>query len=61
MTEKEFYNQAMIDMHYLCKNVILECENFAKDKDYNVDLVLDRFQEQFSKLKQLYLEGKLNG
>lgn len=59
MNEKEFYNQAMIDMYYLCKDVILECEDFAKDKDYNVDLVLDRFQEQFSKLKQLYLKGKL--
>lgn len=59
MNEKEFYKQAMKDMYYLCTDVILECEKFAKDKDYNVDWVLDIFQEQFSKLKQMYLEGKL--
>ena len=59
--EKKFYKEALKKTNSLCIEVIQQCEQFANNNDYNVDWVLDSFQEQFSKIKQTYLEGKLNG
>lgn len=53
--DNKFYKEAVRKTNSLCIDVIQQCEEFANDNDYSVDWVLDKFQEQFSKLKKEYL------
>jgi hypothetical protein len=50
--EVDFYNKAIQDVYELCQSALEDCINFANQYNYEKEWVLDRFQEQFSKLKK---------
>lgn len=57
MGEKEFYDTALKRVTELAVDVIEQCFDFANKNDYDKEWVLDRFQEQFSRAKQDFLNS----
>ena len=57
MEEKEFYNTALKEVTELAVDVIEQCFDFANKNDYDKEWVLDRFQEQFSRIKRDFLNS----
>lgn len=57
MGEKEFYDTALKGVTELAVDVIEQCFDFANKNDYDKEWVLDRFQEQFSRAKQDFLNS----
>lgn len=57
MREKEFYDTALKEVTELAVDVIEQCFDFANRNDYDKEWVLDRFQEQFSRAKQDFLNS----
>lgn len=47
----DFYNEAIENVDKLCQSALEDCIDFADLYNYDKEWVLDRFQEQFSKLK----------
>lgn len=58
MNEDKFYKEAMDEINDLANDVMEQCIDFANNKDYDQEWVLDRFQEQFSEVKVKYLKNK---
>lgn len=58
MNEDKFYKGAMDEINDLANDVMEQCIDFANNKDYDQEWVLDRFQEQFSEVKVKYLKNK---
>lgn len=58
MNEDKFYKEAMDEIKDLANDVMEQCIDFANNKDYDQEWVLDRFQEQFSEVKVKYLKNK---
>ncbi|MCI5918168.1 MAG: hypothetical protein MRZ75_02405 [Roseburia sp.] len=58
MNEDKFYKEAMDEINDLANDVMEQCIDFANNKDYDQEWVLDRFQEQFSGVKVKYLKNK---
>lgn len=56
MEEDKLFQKAMDETKELAANVIDECIEFANDNDYETEWVLERFQEQFSKVKAEFLK-----
>lgn len=48
----DFYNEAIQNVCDLCQAALEDCIDFANQYNYDKEWVLDRFQEQFSKLKK---------
>ena len=57
MREKEFYDTALKEVTELAVDVIEQCFDFANRNDYDKEWVLDRYQEQFSRAKQDFLNS----
>lgn len=55
MGEKELYDTALKEVTELAVDVIEQCFDFANRNDYDKEWVLERFQEQFSRVKKDYL------
>lgn len=56
MEEDKLFQKAMDETKELAANVIDECIEFANDNDYETEWVLERFQEQFLKVKAEFLK-----
>lgn len=57
--DSDLYNCAIRDIDRLCFDFLDDCVRFANSHDYDVEWVLDRFQERFSKAKSVYIrKGK---
>lgn len=57
MEEELFYKLAMKEMNNLAEDVLNECIEFADSHDYDKEWVVDRFQEQFQKVKAKKLKN----
>lgn len=55
LREKELYDTALKEVTELAVDVIEQCFDFANRNDYDKEWVLERFQEQFSRVKKDYL------
>lgn len=47
----DFYNKAIENVNKLCQSALEDCIDFANRYNYDKEWVLNRFQEQFSKIK----------
>lgn len=50
--DADFYNKAVENVDKLCKSALEDCIDFANQYNYDKEWVLDKFQEQFQKLKR---------
>lgn len=57
MDEELLYKLAMKEMNNLAEDVLNECIEFADSHDYDKEWVIDRFQEQFQKVKAKKLKN----
>lgn len=57
MEEELFHKLAMKEMNNLAEDVLNECIEFADSHDYDKEWVVDRFQEQFQKVKAKKLKN----
>lgn len=57
MEEELFYKLAMKKMNNLAEDVFNECIDFANSHDYDKEWVIERFQEQFQKVKTKKLKN----
>ena len=57
MEEELLYKLAMKEMNNLAEDVLNECIEFADSHDYEKEWVIERFQEQFQKVKAKKLEN----
>ena len=51
MEEELFYKLAVQEMNSLAEDAFNECIEFADSHDYDKEWVIERFQEQFQKVK----------
>ena len=52
MEEENLYREAMENIRELAEDIISECISFAETYDYEKIWVLDRFQEEFAKIRR---------
>lgn len=57
MEEELLYKLAMKEMNNLAEDVLNECIEFADNHDYDKEWVIERFQEQFQKVKTKKLKN----
>lgn len=57
MDEELLYKLAMKEMNNLAEDVLDECIEFADSHDYDKEWVIERFQEQFQKVKAKKLKN----
>lgn len=57
MDEELLYKLAMKEMNNLAEDVLNECIGFADSHNYDKEWVIDRFQEQFQKVKAKKLKN----
>jgi hypothetical protein len=60
MSDDLLYKKAVKQMRQLAEDVLADVEMFADDNNYDKEWVLERFQEEFSKAKKRWLNGKFN-
>lgn len=57
MEEKELYNEALKKVNDLIKRAIRECENVAYQYDFEKDWIIDRFSENFNKVRKSMMKN----
>lgn len=55
INKDDLYSIAVKQMKEFSTNIIDDCIDFANDNDYEIEWVLDKFQEEFSKTKLDFL------
>ena len=58
MNNADLYKKAMKEMQELAKDVLEQCVEFAEEHDYEKEWVIERFQEQFARVKDAALKNR---